>query len=506
MKRYLSILLLTTALTGCSLAPKFEMPQTAESATFKEAAELTETGSWKIGTPTAHVPRGEWWRVFEDAALNTLQTEAADKNLTVQKMVARVQQARATAGIARADYFPDVEGSGSFTRQKPSARMRGMAPGANVPIENTFNTNVVVGYELDLFGRVLNRNRAAKAEAQSAEALLESTRLAMQADVAEIYFNLRALDREKSLLEQSVKLRQDGLNILKKRMEIGTITELDISEAIVDLETTRTQYQGVVQQRKEAEHALAILLGRAPSDFKLKPAPLAKKIPSIPAGLPSALLERRPDITAAQYVLMAENARIGVARAAFFPSISLTGSGGTESDVFSKLFHWSSRTWAIGPLISIPLFSGGEATNTLKRQKAVYEEAVATYRLTVLESFRDVENSLSRLKTLSRQAQAQGVARAASARAEKLANARYETGDTGYLEAITARRNALSAERNVIQLQGARLQETVRLVRVLGGGWDAAAVKAATAPVSPPEGAAPVVPPRPKSGADHGNR
>lgn len=472
MKQFLSILMITTALGGCSLAPDLKVPETPNVAAYHEAEALSEKGSWKLGEPIAHLPRDGWWKIFKDPVLDDLQKQAANSNLNVQMMVARLQQARAAAGITRADFFPDISGSANYTREKPSARMRGMAPGANVPIEDTYSTNIVVGYELDLFGRVLNRHRAAKAEAARAAETLESTRLAMQADVAAQYFALRALDREKALLAQSVKLREDGLDILRKRLEIGTITELDLSEATVDLENTRTQYQDVVQQRKEAEHALAILLGKAPAEFSLKPAQLAKNVPAVPPGLPSALLERRPDIAAAQHTLAAENARIGVARAAFFPSISLTGSGGLESDVLGDLFSWSNRTWSLGPRISIPIFAAGANNANLERQEAVFEEAVANYRLTVLEAFRDVENSLSRLKTLSDQAKAQAVAEKAAKRAEYIANTRYDSGDTGYLEAITARRNALTAERSVIQIQGRRLTETVALIRALGGGWD----------------------------------
>jgi len=472
MKKFLSILMITTALGGCSLAPELKVPDAPQAAAFREAEGLADKGSWKLGEPIAHLPRDGWWRIFKDPVLDDLQKQASENNLNVQMMVARLQQARAAAGITRADFFPDIGGNANYTREKPSARMRGMAPGANVPIEDTYTANIVVGYELDLFGRVLNRHRAAKAEAARAAETLESARLAMQADVAAQYFALRALDREKALLAQSVKLREEGLEILRKRLEIGTITELDLSEATVDLENTRTQYQEVIQQRKEAEHALAILLGKAPAEFSLKPAPLARNVPVVPAGLPSALLERRPDIAAAQHTLAAENARIGVARAAFFPSISLTGSGGLESDVLGDLFSWSNRTWSLGPRISIPIFAAGANNANLARQEAVFEEAVANYRLTVLQAFRDVETSLSRLKTLADQARAQAAAEKAAKRAQQIADTRYESGDTGYLEAITARRNALAAERSVIQIQGRRLTETVALIRALGGGWD----------------------------------
>jgi outer membrane protein, multidrug efflux system len=493
MKKLIAVLALTTALgaplSGCNLAPDFKLPSTVQTESFREAEDLRETGKWKVGTPAAHLDRGTWWKVFGEKELDRLQEEAAAGNLTVQAMEARVRQSRAAAGQVRAQFFPAIDGNASATRQKPNAVARGMAPGNELAIENSLKSGLTLSYELDLFGRVRNRSKAARAEAENAEAMLQSMRLAMQADVADLYFLLRALDRERGVLSVSVGLREDALKILGKRLEIGTITELDIAEATVDLENTRIQYQDVIQQRKEAEHALAILLGQAPAAFSLKSAELPRRIPLIPAGVPSSVLERRPDISAAQYTLAAENARIGATRAAFFPSLSLTGNGGVESDVLSNLFRWSSRTWAIGPLLTLPVFSGGADFYALDRQKAVYEEAVATYRQTVIEAFRDVENSLSRLRTLSRQAAAQATAERAARRASELAAMRYENGDVGYLEAITARRNALEAQRAGIQIQGERLRETVRLIRAIGGSWDP--VVADTAAVkSVPEGAA----------------
>ncbi|MDP2205641.1 MAG: efflux transporter outer membrane subunit [Alphaproteobacteria bacterium] len=485
MKKFVMILALTTALgaplSGCNLAPDFKLPSTAAPETFREAEELKEKGKWKVGEPAAHFDRGEWWKVFKQPELDKLQAEAATGNLTVQAMEARVRQSRAAAGQVRSQYFPVIDGNASATRQKPNAVTRGMAAGNELAIENSLKTGLTFSYELDLFGRVRNRHKAAKAEAENAEATLQSMRLAMQADVADLYFLLRALDRERGVLSVSIGLREDALKILKKRMEIGSITELDIAEATVDLENTRIQYQDIIQQRKEAEHALALLLGKAPSEFSLKSAELPRRIPVIPSGVPSSVLERRPDVTAAQYKLAAENARIGVVRASFFPSLSLTGNGGVESDVLSNLFRWSSRTWAIGPLLTLPVFSGGADVKALDRQKAVYEEAVAEYRLSVIEAFRDVENSLSRLKSLSRQASSQAVAEKAAKRASELAGMRYDNGDVGYLEAITARRGALETQRSGIQIQGARLRETVRLIRAIGGSWDPPVVDTAAA-------------------------
>jgi multidrug efflux system outer membrane protein len=462
MKKAITVLSAVLFLSGCSLAPDFMLPETPPVEAFKEAA-----GTWKEGEPQAHVPRGKWWAIYNDATLDRLQAQAAEANQTVAAMAARVEQARETANVATREFWPSASGDVSATRRLMG---QGTMPGAKA--ESVYGIGLGIGYELDLFGRVRNTVAAARSDADASASTLESMRLAMQADVAETYFLLRALDKEVDLLEQTLTIREDSLKILQKRLDIGAITELDTSETTVNLEITRSQLHAVRQQRKEAEHALAVLLGQAPSSFALEKAPLADSVPVVPAGLPSALLERRPDISAAQHGLMAANARIGIARAAFFPSISLTGSGGLESTDLSDLFQWSARHWAFGPLASIPVFSGGASVANSRRAGAAYDEAVANYRQQVLVAFRDVEDSLSRIKTFGDQTTAQQIAQKAALRAAELAEKRYDNGDVGYLESITAKQNALDVQRSGIQLQGARLRETVRLIRALGGGWE----------------------------------
>lgn len=459
-------------LAGCSLAPKLLLPDTKPPEAFKEAAAAEKTqGTWKVGEPSAALPKGEWWQVFKDETLNKLETDAAAGNLPLQAMAARVKQARETAKVERASLFPDLDGSASFTRQKPSAINRGMAASTPLPLEDSYDASGALSYELDLFGRALNRRRAASADAETSAAMLESMKLALQADVAENYFILRSLDGQIRLLEKSVGLMEGKLDILKKRLAVGGLTELDTAQSTVELENLRGELQSVRQTRKEREHTLALLLGKSPSEFSLPAASASVKIPSIPPGMPSALLERRPDVMAAQHKLAAANARIGVARAAFFPSISLTGNGGFQSRVLGDLFEWPARSWALGPLVSIPIFSGGAATANSSRAKASYDEAVADYRQQVLVAFKDVEDSLSRLKTLSDRAISFGEAEKAAIRARELADKRYDIGDIGYLEAITARTAAIEAQRTGIEIRGRRLAETVRLIRALGGGW-----------------------------------
>lgn len=498
----LAVTALALVLAGCDLSPKLSMPDAGATPAYKEAqndasdplrlAPGEKPGAWKLGRPAAAQPRGQWWQAFGDKTLDALEEEAASGNQNVKAVAARVEQARQTADVARAGFFPTLDNTSTYTRRQPNAVGRGMTAGTPLSIENDYNTSFGLSYELDLFGRVRNTHRAARQDAIAAAENLQSVKLAMQADVADMYFTLRSLDEETALLKEAVKLRQDSLKIYKGREKLGDVTELDVSGYIVDLENTRNQLQTVMQQRREMEHALAVLLGKPPAVFSLPASKADAKLPVIPAGLPSGLMERRPDIAAAQHELAAANARIGIARASFFPSLSLTGSGGYESDVLGHLFRWSSRSWALGPLISVPIFSGGEALANVRRSHAAYDEAVATYRETVLEAFRDVEDSLSRLKTLAHQRASQRIAANAAWRAEKIAKLRYKDGDSSYLEAITAQQNALAAARSGIQIDRARMTGTVQLIRALGGGWDAQAVHEAVSVTPTPETMQPV--------------
>lgn len=468
-KRLLMIPALAVLLSSCSLAPDFMKPDTDVPATFAEDTE----GQWKEGAATlAATPRGQWWKIFNDETLDKLQDEALSQNPNLQAIAARVTQARETARIAGASFFPSIDGTMDATRQKPNAVARGMAAGSDLKIENSVHAGLGLAYELDLFGSVLNNSRAAKSDAEAQAAQYESAKLAMQADVAQLYFTLRGLDADIALLQDALKIREDSLAILNKRLEVGAITELDTASAVVDLQTTKSVLQDVMRQRQQGEHALALALGIPPAHFKLVEKPFSAVVPAVPAGLPSALLERRPDIAAAEQNLMAANARIGVARAAFFPSISLTGNGGFQSDTLGDLFKWSSRSWSLGPVVSLPVFHGASVIAGNNRAAAAYDEAVALYRLQVLSAFRDVEDALSLRKALTLQAESQSVAEKAAKRASDLANMRYESGDIGYLEAITARKSALDVERMGVQLQAGQMLAAVQFIRALGGGWD----------------------------------
>ena len=478
-------LILVALLAGCSLAPRYETPQTDFPARFKEAAELPESerGMWKEATPAEHLPRGEWWRIFSDQTLDALQARARAANPVLQVAAARLEQARAIVGVARADQLPQAGASFGPSRQRPSAAALGAPDGTDTSPRTVWRAEAFASYEIDLFGRIGDGVRAARHEAESAEAIYRSVLLALQADVAARYWELRAIDAELALLRDTVRLREQNVELTRQRYDAGVTSELDVARATTELETTRGEAIALERRRGEVEHALAVLVGEAPAAFSIAPRPLPQRVPRIPAGLPSQLLERRPDVAAAERALAAANARIGVARAAFFPVLQLTASGGYESGSLSDLFRWSSRTWLLGPLagtiLNTPIFTGGRLSADLDRAWAEYDEAVGRYRQTVLAAFAEVEDALIGLRLLGAQARANADALEAARRATEIAEARYRAGAANYLEVIDAQRSELAIRRLAVQIEGERHTATVALVRALGGGWQTATPLAA---------------------------
>ena len=457
-------LFLLLLVAGCSLAPQLEQPRVETPARFRELSP-EERGNWKTAQPAEAQPRGEWWRAFGDPVLDDLEAQALAGNQTLHALAARVTQARSIVGVAQAERVPRLDAGFGPSRIKipeapPSTVWRGL---------------VSVSYEVDLFGRISDGVAAARGDYESLAASLQSVRLALQADVAQTYFALREADEELALLRNTLALREDSVRLLQRRFDLGDISELDLARARTELETTRSAAIELERQRARLEHALAVLLGRAPAAFRLPLAPLVDALPLIPAGLPSTLLERRPDIAAASRAMAAANARIGVAKAAFFPVLNLTAQGGYESDELSELFEWSSRTWALGPLfgtvLTLPIFDGGRNRANLERSYGALEEAVAGYRQQVLVAFAEVEDSLVDVRTLDAQADATRAAAVHASRALAIARSRYRSGATGYLDVIDAERSLLAIQRLETQIRGARASATVALIRALGGGW-----------------------------------
>lgn len=464
---------------GCSLAPTYEVPTVGgaeATAAFKEAKlSPAEAGTWKPAEPSEAVTRGEWWKVFGDAKLDGLEAQALDANQNLKAAAARVQQARGVQRQARSALFPTLDAGFGPTREKVSPASQLQPDGTNIPSFTLWRAQASASYEVDLFGRVSDNVAAARADAEQSEALFRSVLLALQADVAQNYFELRELDAEQALFAQTLKLREDALKLVQHRFDEGDISELDVARAKAELATAQSDSLAVDRLRAASEHSLAILLGKTPAEFSMKPDPLVPVTVQIPAGLPSALLERRSDIAAAERAMAAANARIGVAKAAFFPQLSLTAAGGFEAATLGDLFNWSSRTFLVGPLVggalSLPIFDGGARSGNLARARAQYEEDVATYRQQVLVAFREVEDGLSNLRLLTQQTAAQDAAVKASSRAAQLSRTQYQEGSIAYLDVIDAERTVLQTQRSAVQLAGTRATSTVALIRALGGGW-----------------------------------
>lgn len=470
-------LLLLTGLAGCSMAPHYGVPEAPTAPAFKETYTGADGSTWQQAVPAEAASRGTWWTVFGDDALNDLEARALAANQDLAAAAARVREARAVEHVEDAPLYPTLGAGFGPTRQQNASGSLGVPQTAPRPQAQTvWRAQGTVSYEVDLFGRVDSTVHAAHADTQQSEALLRSVQLALQADVAQNYFNLRELDAEMAVYRRAVDLRTEALTFVQHRMDAGDVSELEVAQAKAELASARSDSMTVERQRAASEHALAVLVGQSPSSFSVAANPLKAVTVVLPPGLPSALLERRPDIAAAERAMAAANARIGVARAAYFPSLVLTGTGGYESGNFSDLFKWSSRSFLLGPLVgtslNLPILDGGVRKGNLANAHARYDEDVAKYRQQVLVAFQDVEDNLSALRILMDQTKVQGEEVAASTRAAQLSKLQYDDGSVAYLNVIDSERVELQANLVAVRLRGAHATSTVNLIRALGGGWD----------------------------------
>ncbi|MRV70170.1 efflux transporter outer membrane subunit [Duganella sp. FT92W] len=481
-------LLAALLLTACA-APEFRQPAIDTPAGFKETQTApARTGGvvtaadgtrWKQAQPAEQQARGEWWLAFNDPALNGLIADATKANANLAVAAARVKQARAIAGISEAARVPQVGVNVGAQRARASSQSLGLPAGTAVAPQTSYSAGLTASYEVDLFGRVSSDIAASRSDAAATEANYRSVLLALQADVAQAYFRLRATDAELATLEQTVRLREENVKVNQRRFDLGDIGEFDLSRAKTELATSRAEAIGLQRQRVTTEHALAVLLGQPAANFTAGVSPLQDSmlLPSIPAGLPSSLLERRPDIVAAQRAMEAANARIGVARSAMFPALTLNANGGGAAGTFADVFKWSSRSWVLGALMSMPLIDGGRNSNNVVRSEAALEESVASYRSSVLSAFAEVEDNLAGLRILSGQTQEIDDALVSARRSADLAQKLYAAGRSSYLDLLDAQRNLAQVERNAVQLRGNRAVTTVALIRSLGGGWDSISAK-----------------------------
>jgi NodT family efflux transporter outer membrane factor (OMF) lipoprotein len=460
---------IATASAGpLTIGPDYKRPTNAVPVSYK----AVELGTWKEGRPLDNIPKGTWWELFADSALNELEARAMGANQELKAAVARVDQARATARVARSEFFPNLNFDPSFTRQRFSPNQD---PSFGAITADSISVPLDLSYEIDIWGRVRRSFESARAEASASAATYYNVLLTLESDVAQNYFLLRSLDDEIRTVTSTVGLRKEQVQLVRSRFEGGIGNELDVARAETELATTEAEAASLAKRRAELEDALAILVGANPATFRLAALggtnPWNPIPPAIPAGLPGELLERRPDVATAERQLASANARIGVAKAAFFPVVRLTGSGGYLSGDIDNLFNWESRVWSIGPTVSLPIFAGGRNRAEYKRSKAAYQEAVAKYRQQILVAFGEVEDSLAGIHHLSNQAVAQNRAVANSRRAAELATQRYRSGLVSYLEVVDASREELQAERGSAQLSGQRLVVAVQLIKALGGGW-----------------------------------
>ena len=474
-------LMAALVLAGCASTSTFT-PAAAPAApvAFKEdgGARFANVG------PAEAQPRGAWWTVFADPVLDDLVLRAAANNTDIEQAAARVQAARALLRDAQADLLPQVGAQLGASRATIQPGLGGLPGQAS----NLGTAGLTASWEPDFFGKLTKTRNAAKLDAQSREAALQSTRLVVQSDVAQAYFELRALDAERDIVRQTMAAYADTLRLTERRYAAGDVAELDLARVQAEVASTNSQALALDRERALQEHALAVLLGELPTQFSLKEGDWSGALPGVPVGVPSTVLARRPDVASAQLAMQAAEARAGVARLAWFPDVSLTANGGYASTDLGDLFKWSARAWGIGALLSLPVFDGGRRDAGVQTANAQWDIAAAAYREQVLGAFRDVEDQLASLRLLSDQAGAQKVAVDASTRATVLSDARYRNGLVSQLELLDARRSELANRRVAVQVRAAQYQATVGLIRALGGGWGEGApapTAAAATPLKP---------------------
>ena len=460
------------AVAGCTVGPDYVRPQMEAPADYKEA-----TG-WKVAQPQDAIVRGKWWEMYGDFELNALAAQVQIANLSVAQAQAAFQQARAVAQAARAAYFPTLSVGASVTRTHSSENLGRLSP---IGTFTDYLLPVDLSWELDLWGRVRRNVESQQANAQASAADYENIQLSAQAELAQDYFLLRAADSQKQLLDASAEAFDKSLQLTKNRYAGGVASRADVAQAETQLRTTQAQAIDVTVQRAQLEHAIAILIGKAPSQFSLPPVGLTALPPPVPTGVPSALLERRPDVAAAERRVAAANAQIGVTMAAYYPTVTLGASTGFESNELSKWLQFPSRFWSVGPSISETVFDGGLRQAQTAQARAIYDQNVAFYRQTVLTGFREVEDNIAALRILEQEAQVQAEAVKAARESVALTTNQYKAGIVSYLNVVIAQAAALNNERTAVDIQDRRLTASVLLIKALGGGWDASLLPDANA-------------------------
>ena len=458
-KRGLLGLLTTLALAGCAVGPEYQRPGIEVGETYKQV-----DGWVSAAAAPAELP-ADWWRLFDDAELSSLMHELAQSNQDIRRAEAQYRQARALVSGARSGLFPTVDANAGTTRSGAGGASGNGGAGSQ------HNLGASVSWEVDVWGRVRRSVESSEGEAQASAADLAATRLSMQSALAQAYFRLRSADAERRFLAQTVSAFERTLEITRHRLDAGLVSQADVASAQSQLENARVQWMAVARERAQYEHAIAVLLGRAPSAFGLTETAVSVAVPAVPRALPSTLLLRRPDVVAAERRVAAANAQIGVAQAAWFPSLTLNAQGGYRSGEWA---HWLSAPfsyWSLGPLLAQAIFDGGARQANIEQARAGYEAQAASYRQTVLDALREVEDYLVQSHGLSQEQEVQARALQAARESLRLYTNQFEAGMIDYLSVAQVETNALAAERSALALARDRLLASVQLITALGGGW-----------------------------------
>jgi len=475
--RFISILLLSAAVvsTGCMVGPKYVKPAAPLAQEYKEQPpnSYKESNDWKSAQPDDQALRGNWWEIFGDSQLNSLEDELTVSNQDLKVAEAQLRESRAQIKFNRSFLAPTISTSPSVANERVSANSPYFPSFAANDGTGNYTLPFDLSYEVDLWGRVRRTISASREEAQATAADLETARLSLHAELAIDYFELRSADAQKQLLDDTVNAYSSALQLTQNRFEGGAAPKSDVAQAQTQLDAAKVQDTDITVARAQFEHAIAVLIGKPPAQFNLPPSQQVKmQLPVIPVGVPSEMLERRPDIASDERRMAEANDQIGIARAAFFPTLTIGASGGFEGTTVTNWLNWPSRLWAVGPELSETLFDAGRRRATSASAQANYDGTVATYRQTTLNAFQEVEDNLASLRILEKEADQQHQATASAQESLQLFTNRYEGGVDNYLQVITAQTIALADERNDIDIERRRMDASVLLIKAVGGGWN----------------------------------
>lgn len=461
--RPLAVIVMTLALGACTLGPDYQRPQLPDAHAFKQAE------GWKSAAPADALQRGDWWKLYGDAELDALVSRLNVSNQNLAVAEAQYRQARALVRSARSQLFPTLSGNAGVTRSRQTTGSSSSNVSAGV--SESYEAGLSASWELDLWGRLRRGLEANRATMQASAADLAAVRLSLQAELVQTYLQLRVMDEQQRLLDQTVAAYARSLRLTENQYRAGIVPKSDVAQAQTQLKSTQAQAIDLKWQRAQLEHAIAVLIGVPPAELSIAVRDDIPSLPEMPLALPSQLLERRPDVAAAEREVMAANAEIGIAEAAWYPDLTLSASGGYRNSSFNQLFEVPNRFWSLGPQLALTLLDFGGRRAELERAEAAYDQTVATYRQTVLDSFREVEDYLVQLRVLDEEAVVQREALEAAQESLRLIENQYRAGTVDYLSVVTVQTTALNNERTNLTLLGDRLLTSVQLIAALGGGW-----------------------------------